>query len=267
MLTASAIAVFERDIVMNKLIGLTPGGLPDWFKSIMTLGHASIDAQAAQLTMSSFAFERDAVLFILPIATGMPAALVYLTLAGAVAATFTAACASITALGAIIAEDGISGSQWEARPDTPRLVVVRAAISICIVVGALLAVALPGDPLMLVIWALGLSGAAAFPVVVMSIWWKRINTLGALAGMVGGFVVALLLIVAGEANVFGIPSQVASVFAAPVGIIAAVIGTQLGPAPSRHVLEFVRDARIPGGETVHDREQRLLRLKRRQRPA
>ena len=266
-LTASAIAVFQRDIIMNKLIVLTAASLPEWFQALVAQGHASVDSRAGQLTMSSFAFERDATMFLLPIATGMPAAIVYLALAGAVAVTFGAACASVTALAAIIAEDGINGSRWEAPADTPRLAVVRAAIILCVIVGAFFALALPGDPLMLVLWAVGLSGAAAFPVVVMSIWWKRINTLGAMAGMIAGFTVAVLLIVAGEANVFGIPSAIASIFAVPFGIIAAIIGTKLGPAPGRHVLEFVRDARIPGGETVHDREQRLLRLKRRQRPA
>jgi cation/acetate symporter len=136
---------------------------------------------------------------------------------------------------------------------------------LCAVVGAALALALPADPMMLMIWALGLSAAAAFPVVALSIWWKRINTLGALAAMIAGFATAVLGVVAGEANLFGIPSAVAGGLAVPVGIFAAVVGSRLGPVPARHVLELVRDARIPGGETVHDREQRLLRLKRRQR--
>jgi cation/acetate symporter len=39
----------------------------------------------------------------------------------------------------------------------------------------------------------------------------------------------------------------------------------LRPAPGRQILELVREMRVPGGETVHDREMRLLRLKQRQR--
>jgi cation/acetate symporter len=120
---------------------------------------------------------------------------------------------------------------------------------------------------MLAIWAIGLSGAIAFPVVVLSIWWKRINLAGALAGVIAGFVLAILGILAGEARWFGIPSAIASVFAVPAGFLAIIIGSRLGPAPGRATLELVRDMRVPGGETVHDREQRLLRLKRRQRPS
>lgn len=56
-----------------------------------------------------------------------------------------------------------------------------------------------------------------------------------------------------------------SIFAVPAGLLAAAIGTRIGPAANRQVLELVRDMRVPGGETVYDREQRLLRLKQRQR--
>ncbi len=266
-LTASAVAVFERDIVMTKLVGQAAADLPDWFKDLVGSGHAGVEGQLPQLPLSSFSFQRDAILFILAPAARLPAALLYLMLAGAVAVAFVGAAASSTALGTIIAEDGINGARWEAPPDGPRLAVVRAATAISVLVGASLALALPADPLLLVLWALGLSAAAAFPVVALSIWWKRINTLGALACMVTGFVTAVLAVVAGETNLFGIPSAVAGALAVPVGVVAAFIGTKLGPVPARHILELVRDARVPGGETVHDREQRLLRLKRRQRPS
>jgi cation/acetate symporter len=31
--------------------------------------------------------------------------------------------------------------------------------------------------------------------------------------------------------------------------------------PSRTAIEYIRDMRVPGGETIYDREMRLLRLK------
>jgi cation/acetate symporter len=266
-LTASAIAVFQREIVMSRLVGQSAAVLPEWFAALAAAGHAAVDGSLRQVPMAGFSFQRDAVLFMLPSAANLPVVLLYLTLAGAVAAAFAAICASVTALGAIIAEDGINGYRWESPPDGQRLMIVRLAMAVSVLLGASLALTLPADPLMLVLWAIGLSAAAAFPVVALSIWWKRINTLGALACMITGFIVAVLGVVAGEANMFGIPSAVAGGLAVPVGILAAIIGTKFGPAPNRQSLELVRDVRVPGGETVYDREQRLLRLKRRQRPA
>ena len=48
-------------------------------------------------------------------------------------------------------------------------------------------------------------------------------------------------------------------------IIATIAATLATPRPGRHVLELVRDIRVPGGEILYDREMRLLRLKTRQR--
>ncbi len=266
MLTLAAVAVFERSIVMKELVGQSTGTLPQWFSSLVAAGHAAVDGRLPNLPLSSFAFKRDAALFTLPIFNEYPAALLYLSLAGGVAAAFASASATIFALGSIIAEDGFNGGHWEAPSATPRLLVARAAIVFTAIIGAALAVALPGDPLMLVLWALGLCGAAIFPVVMLSIWWKRINAWGALACVIVGFVVAFGGILAAQANWLGIPSALVSIFAIPAGLLAAAIGTRIGPAPSRQVLELVRDIRVPGGETVYDREQRLLRLKQRQRP-
>ena len=42
------------------------------------------------------------------------------------------------------------------------------------------------------------------------------------------------------------------------------VGVSLAtPLPARHVLDMAGDLRVPGGETLYDREMRLLRLKNR----
>ena len=267
MLTLAAIAVFERNIIMTQLVGQSAATLPEWFAKLVTSGHAAVDGRLPKLPLSSFSFKRDSALFMLPVMAEFPAALVYLALAGGVAASFAGASAAIYTFGTIVAEDGINGGHWEAPSAAPRLLVARAAILLVTVLGATLALTLPTDPVTLVLWAIGLSGAALFPVVALSIWWKRLNTVGAMSAVLVGFGAAILGILAGQANFIGIPAALISVFAVPLGVLAAVIGTRVGPKPSRQVLELVRDIRVPGGETVYDREQRLLRLKQRQRPA
>jgi cation/acetate symporter len=123
----------------------------------------------------------------------------------------------------------------------------------------------PADPLMLLLWALALSAGTAFPLLVLSIWWKRLNGWGALAGLAAGFGVTVLAILAGEAAVSPVNSALAGVLGAPAAFLAAILVSRITPAPERHVLEMTRDLRMPGGETLFDREMRLLRLKQRQR--
>ncbi len=57
------------------------------------------------------------------------------------------------------------------------------------------------------------------------------------------------------------PGALAAVFGVPAGFIGAVIATRLAGVPDRHVLTLLRDMRLPGGETIHDRDERLQRMK------
>ncbi len=265
LLTVSSIAVFMREIVMEQLVGQSIDQLPDWFRTLVAAGFAEAQGQVPRLPLGSFSFKRDAVLFALPIASDYPAVLVYLSLTGAVAAAVAAASMAALSLGTILAEDVVNGLKWEPAPNRLRLIIARLSIVVAALIGTWLALIAPADPLNLLLWAIALSASTLFPVIVLSIWWKRLSGLGAMAGMTAGFVVTVLTIVAGEASWLGVHSTLAAAFGVPAAFISAFIGSFLGPAPSRQALELVRDMRIPGGETVHDREMRLLRLKQRQR--
>ena len=90
----------------------------------------------------------------------------------------------------------------------------------------------PTDPLRLLLWSLALAGSTFFPVLVLSIWWKRINDFGAMAGMACGFSVAVLTIMAGEANIFGLDGALAGVLGLPAGALGAVLASIATPGPS-----------------------------------
>ena len=124
---------------------------------------------------------------------------------------------------------------------------------------------LPGDPFDMLLWALALTASSLFPVLVLSIWWKRVNAYGAVAGLVSGFAVAWLAIGAGQMDWTSIDPALAGIFGVPASLIGMIAATLATPPPGRHVLELVRDIRVPGGEILYDREMRLLRLKKRQR--
>jgi cation/acetate symporter len=82
--------------------------------------------------------------------------------------------------------------------------------------------------------------------------------------MAVGFAVAILTILGGEGARLGLPSALAGVFGIPASFVVTIAVTWLSPRAGRHILERVRDMRVPGGEAVHDREMRLIRLKQRQ---
>ncbi len=265
MLTVSSVAVFMRDAVMD-FVGVEGiAQVPDWLSQLVTAGRAEIETRAPRLNATSIALQRDAVLFALPSTLSMPAVMTQMTLAGAVAAALAGAGAAIVALGNVLAEDVVTGLAWEPPEPEVRLWLGRFGIVIAALTGGAIAHFAPTDPLRLMLWAFAITGSTAFPVMVLSIWWKRGNAFGAVAGLATGFVVSVLAIVAGEARWIEIDSALAALFGIPASSVALVVTSLVTPKPSRHVLEFVRDIRIPGGEIIYDREMRIARLKRRAR--
>jgi cation/acetate symporter len=264
MLTCAAVAVYMRDFLMDLVKNGPPTSLPDWMQRLIDMGFVAVD-RAAPLNYMSFAFARDNVLLSLPVAAGLPNVVVYFAAAGIVAAALVAIGSTSSAVGSVVAEDIVNGMSWEPLPRDGRLHTARLAMVGTAVAGGVVALLAPTDPLRLLLWSLALAGSTFFPVLVLSIWWKRMNDFGAIAGMSCGFAVAVLTILAGEANILGLDGALAGILGLPAGALGAVLASIATPAPSRSVLELVREIRIPGGEVIYDREMRLLRLKNRER--
>jgi cation/acetate symporter len=266
MLTSASIAVFMRNGVMHDLVSRTASELPEWFERLRGMGLAGVADSGQSLGLTNFSFHRDAVLFALPLASGFPEVVLYMALAGAVAAALLGSSAAIVAIGNMLAEDGVTGLLREPPPARLRVTIARASIAAACVLAGWIAMFIPADPLDLMLWGLSISASASFPVIVLSIWWKRLNAFGAVIGMSAGFWVAVLAILAGEAAWLGLSGMLAAVIGVPAGFASAMVASRAAPRPDRRVLGLVRDMRLPGGETMEDREGRLQRLKTRRGP-
>lgn len=266
VLTLSAAAVFLRFLFVDQLVGTVADHLPAWFATLRELGAASVDSKASLVALADIGFQRDAALFALPIAAGLPQALVYLALAGAVAAGLAAISAAITTLGAILSEDVLLGLADVGADDRARVGTARLATAGIALVVAWMAVAVPADPLQVFLWAVALSASVGFPALVLSVLWKRANGWGVLVGMASGFGSAAFFILLCETGALDLPSALAGFVGMPVAFAVTMVASLLTPAPARHVLELVRDMRVPGGETLYDREVRIERLKNIRRP-
>jgi cation/acetate symporter len=186
-----------------------------------------------------------------------------LSLAGALAAAMAALASSLVTIAAILAEDVIHGLPNETAPDAARVSTARVALLGAAFVTAWLAIAVPADPLQLFLWSLTFGAAGSFPVLLLAIWGKRTNAWGALSCLTAGFVVTALTVLLAETGAIGLPSAVAGAVGLPLALGAGIVVSRLTPAPGRNALDIVREVRVPGGETVYDREMRLLRLKSR----
>jgi cation/acetate symporter len=265
LLTISAVAIFMRDFALDTVMSERLGPLPKWLYDAAAAHLVAFDQTAARLGFSGLKFDRDGVLFALPIATGLPQAFTYLLLAGALAAALVTAGATMVSLSAILGEDVVQGMSWEPVASQARVWITRGFVGVVAVCGAVLTMIAPTDPLRLVLWALSITGASLFSVMILSIWWKRLTTAGAIASVVAGFGAAALAILLSEVGAIGTPSPIAGILGLPVALAIAFGISLLRPGTSRHALEIVRDIRIPGGEIIYDRDMQRLQLRKHAR--
>lgn len=263
MMTIAAAAIYMRHFFAE--IVTAPGQIriPDWFTALSQSGLAKIQSAGGGISLGNFSVDRDAIFFSLPIAAELPQTASLLLASGAIAAALATASSLAVAVGHVLTEDAFFGLSWLPAPNNRRLIVARVAISGALIAAATIALMAPTDPLNLVLWALSLICASVFPVMLLSVWWKRLNAFGTISGMTTGFGITVLTIIACEAKVTSLDSALAGVIGLPAGLAAAITVSLSTPAPGRHVLELVRDIRVPGGEILYDREMRYLRRKKK----
>jgi cation/acetate symporter len=113
----------------------------------------------------------------------------------------------------------------------------------------------PGNILFLVGAAFSLAAAAFFPSLLLGIFWKRANKLGAVLGMVMGLGITLYYMVQ-TYEFFGINAPLwwdikpisAGIFGIPLGFLGVVVGSLVSRAPSREIQELVDHVRYPNLE-------------------
>lgn len=270
LLTLPAIAVFVRLTAFGELAGRPVDNLPTWLDRLAAMGLVDYDGQGAQLALDKVRFARDGILLMLPIVHGFPAAVVQMVLVGLMSAILAAAAAQALALSATWTEDIVFAWSEPGSSEQLRLNTARGLVVVAICLGGWLALRVHADPLTLFTWALAFSGASIFPLLVMSVWWKRISRWGAMAGLTAGLASVLVLMVLSVAG--SIPSEayagglLAGVIGVPLASMVALAVSLAAPGPDQRVRDLVRDIRVPGGETVYDREVRLARIGRRRAP-
>jgi cation/acetate symporter len=265
LLTLSSVAVFMRDFALETVMSERLGPLPKWLFDAAAARLVAFDPAATSLGFDALKFDRDGVLFALPLATGLPMAFMYLIIVGAVAAALITASATTVSLAAVLCEDVVQGLSWEPLPAQSRVWIMRGFVIVVALCGAALTIMAPTDPLRLVLWALSITGASLFPVMVLSIWWKRLTPAAAVIGVAAGFGAAALAIFLSEAGGLSVPSPIAGILGLPVSLALAVAASLLRPVRSRRTLEVVRDIRVPGGEIIYDRDMQRLRLRKHAR--
>ena len=212
---------------------------------------------------NEFTFNNDILVLANPEIANLPGWVIALIAAGGLAAALSTAAGLLLAISSAISHDLIKDFLNPNISEKGELLAARISMAGAIAVATWLGLNPPGFAAQTVALAFGLAAATIFPALMMGIFSKRVNALGATLGMLAGLIVTCLYLftylgwffIAGTnmmenipANyLFGIPPAAFGPIGALINFVVAYAVSSVTAAPPQHVQDLVESIRVPKG--------------------
>jgi len=205
--------------------------------------------------------DRDIIVLANPEIAGLPNWVIAIIAAGGLAAALSTAAGLLLVistsishdlLGNVIMKDPKTGKSKMS--DKAELFSARIAAIVAILVAGYLGIHPPGFVAQVVAFAFGLAAASFFPVIILGIFYKRMNKEGAIAGMLSGliftfgYIVYFVFMGGDKADyLWGIAPTGIGTIGMILHFIVAIVVSKFTPAPPQHIQDLVENIRIPRG--------------------
>ena len=206
--------------------------------------------------------DRDIMVLANPEIAGLPNWVIALVAAGGIAAALSTAAGLLLAISSSISHDILKGILAPDMSDKQELMASRIAMAGAILVAGYFGLHPPGFAAQVVALAFGLAASSIFPALMMGIFVKRINNIGAVCGMLSGLGITLVYIfwfkgwffvasTAMAANTpdnwfLGIAPEAFGAVGAMVNFAVAYAVSMITPPPPEHIQQLIEDIRVPG---------------------
>jgi cation/acetate symporter len=259
--TAPVIAATTRMLIFQDITQHAASALPSWFADFAAyhlLGMRDANGDGG-IGAAELVIARDGIMIALPMAAKLPFIFTVLIATAGLGAAIAAAASHLFTLAGSLAED-VVGVIDPRHAALPRLMVAWVAIAATAISAAVFLAIADLDVLQTATTALAFSAATFFPVLVLSIWWKRCTWLGASLALGLGFATmcADLLLGGTIGNNSHLTTIIAALFGATLGIAGGIAGSLFGPQPSPQEQTYFEELREPGGEALYERAQRRI---------
>lgn len=230
------------------------------FFVLIVVATAPTYAAFAQLTLLGDAppgpLDASTLVLNLPAIADLSPAVSALAATGALAAILASATALLFAIASTIGHDFYSGLIDRRGPPARRLIVTRIILIATTCLVGWYATRAEGDLFALAATSASLAASGLFPALLLGIWWKRATALGALAGMLSGFVAAAAYVVMvlyegmapwqplGDSGI-GLPPMAAAFIGVPIGLLVTIFVSQITPTPKAERIEIIDEIRRP----------------------
>lgn len=207
--------------------------------------------------------DRDIMVLANPEIAKLPNWVIALVAAGGIAAALSTAAGLLLAIASSISHDLLKGVIMPDISDKNELMASRIAMAGAIMLAGYLGMNPPGFAAQVVALAFGLAASSIFPALMLGIFDKRCNRVGAIAGMLTGLTCTLLyifcykgfLFIQGtailpdnpEGWILGISPGSFGAVGAILNFTVAMVVSRMGEEPPEHIQHLVEDIRVPGG--------------------
>ena len=201
--------------------------------------------------------DRDIIVLANPEIGNLPAWVIALVAAGGVAAALSTAAGLLLVISSAISHDLLKKTVMQNITEKQELMAARIAAAVAILIAGYFGINPPGFVAQVVAFAFGLAAASFFPVILMGIFYKRMNKEGAVAGMLVGLVFTFSYIVyfkfvAPDMNtaanwLFGVSPEGIGTVGMLLNFAVAFAVSRVTAPPPEHIQHIVEDIRVPRG--------------------
>ena len=190
-----------------------------------------------------------------PSIAGLPNWVIALVAAGGLAAALSTAAGLLLVISSAISHDVIRETFAAKISDRTELLLARIAAATAICIAGYLGINPPGFVAEVVALAFGLAASSLFPPIVLGIFTKRINDVGAITGMTIGLLATSIYILyfkflnpnlnIQENWFFGISPEGFGIVGALINFLTAILISMITKAPERNIHKLVDNIRLP----------------------
>ncbi len=229
---------------------------------IQYVGKNYKDANGQVVENEMVKVDRDIMVLANPEIAKLPNWVIALVAAGGIAAALSTAAGLLLAIASSISHDILKGVMVPDMTEKSELLASRIAMAGAICVAGYFGLHPPGFAAQVVALAFGLAASSIFPALMMGIFVKRVNNIGAICGMLSGLGITLTYIFWFKGWFFfpgtamapndaahwflGISPEAFGAVGAMVNFAVAYIVSGMTPPPPEHIQHLVEDIRVPG---------------------
>ena len=202
---APAVAAFARTNLLDTVAETSHENLPDWFRKWENTGLIHLEDHNADGRVqyvgplseqrNELTIDRDIMVLANPEIAGLPAWVIGLIAAGALAAALSTAAGLLLVISTSIAHDLLKKNFRPNISEKSELLAARISAGVAVCIAGYFGINPPGFVAQVVAFAFGLAAASFFPAILLGIFWKRANREGAVAGMILGLAFTVSYIV------------------------------------------------------------------------